>query len=215
MFEMADKLAGRSKDSNEAIAVAGEIVMSGGVLLGIGDEERAADVLYVKGREASREPFVFEGFFAEAHALEVRVVDLDFRGAEIREVEEAVPVDLGGSHAFIDRAVRGAFVGGVHFEDGIGGAGRRINDWIPAGDGAVFRSKDEDGLLAWGEQKVRRASVENYTRRSRLSARCETGRRNGDDQRAAVLFWRQSVSCAAVQRGGAGVIVRHPPRGRW
>src|SRR6266849_4676958 len=148
------------------------------------------------------------------HALEIGVVDLDFGGAEIGDVEEAVSVDLGGSHALVDRAVRGAFVGVVHFEDGIGGAGWRISAGIPARDGAVFRGKDEDGLrarFAGHEKKVGTATVEDHARWGRLSTGREARRRNGDDQRTTILFWRERVTFAVVEGRGAGVVVRHPP----
>src|SRR5260370_4877667 len=145
MLEVADVLAAWREQLDEAEAIAADGVVPRGVLLGIGDEERAADVLNVEGRETAGDAFRttivalaitvavgIEGIFADVHALEVRVVDLDLGGAEIGDVEEAVPVDLGGSHALVDRSVRGAFVGVVHFEDGIGGAGWRINARIPA-----------------------------------------------------------------------------------
>src|SRR5258708_3192996 len=145
MLEVADVLAAWREQLDEAEAIAADGVVPRGVLLGIGDEERASNVLNVEGSETAGDAFCtmivaaaitvavgIEGIFAEVHALEVGVVDLDFGGAEIGDVEEAVPVDLGGSHAFVDRAVRGAFVGVVHFEDGIGGAGWRINAGIPA-----------------------------------------------------------------------------------
>src|ERR1700682_1141770 len=202
MLEMADKLTGRSKDSNEAIAVAGDIVMSRGVLLGVGDEERAANVLHVEGREAARKPLVFEGLFAEVHALEVRVIDLDFGGAEIRDVEEAVPVDLGGSHAFVDPAVGSSSIGIVHLKNCI----MEIDARVPARDRAIFGRKDENGLLTRSKEEVRRTAIENDPGGSRLSARRRTlGSGNGDHK------WWDGVGLAIIESGGTGVVVADPP----
>lgn len=52
MLEMTDVPAAGSKDLDESESGAGDIVVSGAILLGVGDENAAADVLNIKGREA-------------------------------------------------------------------------------------------------------------------------------------------------------------------
>src|SRR6266481_3077135 len=63
MLEMGDVPSSGSKDLNEAQAVACHVIVSGGVLLGISDEEAAADVLNVERCEATGDIFVAKGLF--------------------------------------------------------------------------------------------------------------------------------------------------------
>src|SRR5260370_11495925 len=60
------------------------------------------------------------------------------------------------------------------------------------------------------EEKVRRSSVEVHSRWGRLRTRRESRRRNRDDQRTTILFWREGVTLAVVQGRGAGVVVADP-----
>ena len=66
--------------------------MPGSILLGIGDEERAADIPNVERREAVGNAFNFKSVSIKVHALKVCVIDLDFRGTEIGNVEKFVAV---------------------------------------------------------------------------------------------------------------------------
>src|ERR1700737_4676824 len=52
MLKVSDVLARGREDLDKAIAVAGHIIVPSCILLGVGDEEASADVLYVEGREA-------------------------------------------------------------------------------------------------------------------------------------------------------------------
>src|SRR5260370_28712200 len=101
VLEVADVLAGGCEQFDEAKAIAADGIVAESVLFSVGDEECAAYVLHVEGSEAARESFVFEGVFAGAHALEVRVVDFNFAGTDIRDIEESLPIDLCSSHAFV------------------------------------------------------------------------------------------------------------------
>jgi hypothetical protein len=110
--------------------------------------------LNVEGREAVRDSLGFEGVFIKTHALEISVIDFDFRGTEIRDVEKFVAVDFAGGRTFVDGAVRGAVIGVVNDENGVLSA-------VPAGDGSIFRGKDEVSGLARSNQKIGRAAIEN------------------------------------------------------
>src|SRR6266850_350071 len=145
MLKMPDVLAGSREDFNETETVAGDVIVAGSVLLGVGDEKRAADILNIERREAARDALPtavvmaviaiavgIECILAKVHGLETGVIDFDSRGTEIRNVEETLTVDLSGRSAFIDGAIRGTVIGIVHFEYGIGDARWRINARIPA-----------------------------------------------------------------------------------
>src|SRR5712664_3471637 len=118
MLKMTDVLAGSREDFNETETVAGDVIVLRRVLLGIGDEKRAADVLDVERREAARDALPIavvmaviliaigiESVFTKANALESCVVDFYFSGTEIRDVEEPLSVDLPGRCAFVDGAI--------------------------------------------------------------------------------------------------------------
>src|SRR5882724_3608088 len=143
MLEVPDVLAGSREDFNETETVAGHVVVAGSVLLRIGDEKRAADVLDIERREAARDALPtavvmavtliaiwIERVFTKLNALESHVVDFHFSGTEIRDVEEAVSIDFTARHAFIDGAIRGTVIGIVNDEDGVLSA-------IPAGDRSI------------------------------------------------------------------------------
>jgi len=102
---MADMLAGRSKDFDEPETVTCDVIMPRGVLLGVSDEESAADVLNIERSEAARNSFGFERLFTKGYWLEIGVIDFDAGLAEIGDVQEAVSVDLPARCAFIDGAI--------------------------------------------------------------------------------------------------------------
>src|SRR5712691_1315091 len=188
MLKMADVPAGRREDFNEAETVTGDIIVPGGVLLGVGDEESATDVLNIERREAVGNFLGFERLFSKAHALEVGVIDFNSRGTEIGNVEKFVAVDFAGGCAFVDGAVRGAVIGVVNDEYGVLSA-------IPAGDRSVFRGKDEVSGFAGRNQKIRGAAIENDACGSRLGSRRRTiRRRNRHDQ-------GNNVACAIIESG--------------
>ena len=55
MLKVTDVLAGSREDFDETETVAGDVIVAGSVLLRIGDEKGAADVLDVERREAARD----------------------------------------------------------------------------------------------------------------------------------------------------------------
>jgi len=92
VLEVADVLAGRSEEFDEAEAGAPHGIVPRPVLLGVGNEERATDVLNVERREPARDSFSvtvviaiavgIESIFAEMDALEIGVVNFHFSGTE-------------------------------------------------------------------------------------------------------------------------------------
>src|SRR5882757_2108875 len=154
MLKTADVLSGGRIDFGETQTVARHIIVSGGVLLGIGDKERAADVLDVERSKTTRNFLGIEGIFAKVHTFKIRVVDLDFCGTEIRYIEKFVAIDFAGGCAFVDGTIRGTVIGIVDNQDGILSA-------VPAGDGSIFCGKDEAGGFAGSNQKIRGAAIEN------------------------------------------------------
>src|SRR6266851_1042683 len=157
MFEVGEVSSGRCEDFDKAQTRAGDVIMPGGVLLRVSDEEGAADVLNVEGGKAARKSLVFEGIYAREHALEVGVIDFDFGGAEIRDVEKFLAVDFADGRAFVDRTVGTASVGIVDFQNSISG----VDAGVPAGDGAILGDKDENGPLSRSEEKVGWTTIEN------------------------------------------------------
>src|SRR5438132_2017162 len=130
ILEMADVLAGWREEFNEAKTVTGNVIVAGGVLLRVSDEERAADILNVEGREAVRNFLGIEGIFTEIHALERGVINFDSRSTEVRDVKKFVAIDFSGGCAFVDGAIRGAVIGVIDDEDGVLSA-------VPAGNRSI------------------------------------------------------------------------------
>src|SRR5437867_315974 len=222
MLKMADMLAGRSKDFDEPETVTCDVIMPRGVLLGVSDEESAADVLNIERSEAARNSFSFERLFTKGYWLEIGVIDFDAGLAEIGDVQEAVSVDLPARCAFIDGAIGPALFGVVDFQDGVDGRRRRargeVGAGIPAGDGTVFRDKDENGglagLCALIQDEIGGAAVKDHSRRSGLCTGGKTGRRDDDkvSRNAAGLGEDVDGIAAAIEEaGGAGVVVADPP----
>src|SRR5438445_13001730 len=102
MLEMADIPSGRRENLNETKTVTGDVIVPGGVLLGVGYKECAADVLNIERREAVWNFLGNESFFAQIHALEVGVIDFDFRGAAISEIKRFVDIDFDGDFALVN-----------------------------------------------------------------------------------------------------------------
>src|SRR6267154_6807939 len=164
MLKTADVLSGGRIDFGETQTVARHIIVSGGVLLGIGDKERAADVLDVERSKTTRNFLGIEGIFAKVHTFKIRVVDLDFCGTEIRYIEKFVAIDFARGCAFVDGAIRGAVIGVV--DDGHG-----ILSASPAGDRSIFGCKNEGSRFAGSNQKISGAAVEHDARWSREGSR--------------------------------------------
>src|SRR6478736_16350 len=96
MLEMTDVPAAGSKDLDESKSGASDVVVSGAILLGVSDENAAADVLNIKGRKALAVAIAVqvERIIAEVHAFESRVVDFHSSGSEIGDVKEFVAVNF-------------------------------------------------------------------------------------------------------------------------
>lgn len=76
--------------------------MFGGILLGVGDKEASANILYVEGSKFARNAVVVKGLFRKLNFREVRVVHFDLAGPEIGYIEEASPVDVTGRVALVN-----------------------------------------------------------------------------------------------------------------
>src|SRR6266849_1510431 len=132
---------------DEAAARAGDVVVLLRVLLGIGHEEIAVEVLDAERREARGDHRIGEAAVGrgagEGAAGGVGAVDLDRAGAEIgREQEHAMHIDAGGE-ALVDGAVGGVGDGRiVDGDDRVAGRGEAAG---PGGDRAVLGGEDEAG----------------------------------------------------------------------
>src|SRR5882724_1332752 len=119
MLKMADVFAGGREDFDEAKTVTGDVIVAGGVLLGVSDEQDSADILNVEWREPARNSFSitpviaiavsFERIVAEVYGFEICVIDFHAALAEIGEIQETVAVDLAARRAFVDGAIGTAF----------------------------------------------------------------------------------------------------------
>src|SRR5271168_4972310 len=65
VLKMADVVTIGLVKFNETIAFAGHVIMLGGVLLGVGDEECSANVLDVEGSEVARNRVIVKQFFRD------------------------------------------------------------------------------------------------------------------------------------------------------
>ena len=116
---MALELAAGAEDVHEAQAFTRYVVVAQRILLGVSDEEAAADILDVKGSESAGSALVFESFFAEMHTVKVCVVDFDAAAAEVCDVKIALARDVAGSHALINRATVGTLIRVVYFQNSV------------------------------------------------------------------------------------------------
>src|SRR6266513_5028599 len=119
MLEVADVPAGWREEFNETEAVTGDVIVAGGVLLGVGDKQRATDILNVERRKAVRNLLGFKSIFTKIHSLKVGAVDFDSPGTEVRDVKKFVAIDFAGGCAFVDGAIRGTVIGIVDNEDSV------------------------------------------------------------------------------------------------
>ena len=224
VLEAALEFTGGAEDIDETEAVATDGIVASCILLSVSDEEAAADVLDIEGREANGDAIVIEGFFAEIYPLEIGVVDFDAAGAEVGDVKEPFAIDFAGSHSLVDCTVRRALIRVVYFQNGVWRrrltAGNKVYGGIPAGDGAVFGGKDKDGRFAGGrafiEEEISRAAIEYNAGGSgwRAGSGESRGRDNDEVAGAAVGFDEDvdRVSVAVVQSGGTGIVISNPPR---
>jgi hypothetical protein len=169
MFQAILKFPLGTENVDETEAGTADGIVSGSILLGVSDKQAAAYVLDIKGREASGNTVAVEGAAIELYAVKTGVINLDGGISEIRDIKESIPTDFAGSHSLVDRTVRRAVMRVVYLQNGIGGrraaAREKVYKGIPAGDGAVFSGKDEDGGFSrWRasiEEEVSRAAIEH------------------------------------------------------
>src|SRR6266566_5264939 len=99
MLEVADVPTTGREDFDEPETITGDVIVSSGVLLGIGYKECAADVLNIEWREAVGDFLGFERLFSKAHALEVGGIDevREFAGRNQKIRGAAIENDACGS----------------------------------------------------------------------------------------------------------------------
>lgn len=150
VLQVPDVSASGSKDFDESKPGPRDIIVFRRVLLGISDEDAAANVLNIKGREALPSTVVVavmaiiavaiavqsERIIAQVDAFEGRVVDFDFAGAEIGDVKEFVAVDLSRRCAFVNGALCRSVVGFIHLEFRVWSRG-------PRGDRSILRRENK------------------------------------------------------------------------
>src|SRR5205814_8643440 len=88
-------------------------------------------------------------------------------------------INLAGRCTFVDGSIRGTVIRVVDDEDGILSA-------VPAGDRSVFRGEDEVSRFAGSNEKIRRATIENDARGSRLGSRRRAIRRRNGEVTSAI-----------------------------
>ena len=106
MLKVTDIPAGGLEKLNKTEAITGHVIVTGRILLGIGDEENATDVLNIERRKTVGNSLGFESIITKEHTLELCVVDFDASLAEIGDVEKFVAVDFAGGCTFIDGTIR-------------------------------------------------------------------------------------------------------------
>src|SRR5262249_59790888 len=129
-----DEVPGEVEHIDEAVARPRHVVCHAPVLLGVGDEELAADILDAEGGKTDQVGGGVgvgegaEGAHPQGDGVEVGVEDVDGAAAEVGGVEEASAGGGGDRQPLVDRA--GCDVGGGQLEYGRVAA-------VPTGDGAV------------------------------------------------------------------------------
>src|SRR5258706_7068804 len=163
--------------------------MARSILLGISDEEAAADVLDVEGGEANGNSVIVEGVLIEMYAAEIRVVDLNLAIAEIGDIKETLAIDFARSHSFVDRTIGRALVGVIDFEDGVD-RGRfstsgNIGTGVPSRNRSILGGEhEESGQIrrrTLVQNKIGGAAVEDYAGGRGLGAGREARRGNHDE----------------------------------
>jgi hypothetical protein len=178
--EAADEVAAGVVLIDEAIAKAGNIIVLGGILLGVGDKQRAVEVLDPKGRKVARDRIgpcdrIDDRVRAEVHEMEAGVEDVDGVIVEIaREDKGALR-----SRAQREQLVDGSVAGLVGCDHGVG----RAQAGVPAGDGAILGRKEQGGRCAAaldGDDEAGRGVLDDSVGRGRGSGWAAGGRRDDD-----------------------------------
>src|SRR5262249_51243531 len=115
MFQAILKFPFGTENVDETEAGTTDGIVAGSILLGVSNKQAAAYVLDIKGSEASGNAVAVERVGIELYAVETGVVNLDRGIAEIGDIKESIPIDFAGSHSLVDRTVRRAVIGVVHF----------------------------------------------------------------------------------------------------
>src|SRR5207248_10033960 len=92
--DAAEEGPARAEPVDEAVALAGHVVVGRGVLFRVRDEDRAAEVLDPKGRVAGGDVRVGERA-RRAHLMEAPVEDVDAAVVEVGRVEEVAARSRG------------------------------------------------------------------------------------------------------------------------
>src|SRR5439155_4583189 len=99
--DATEEVTRRCEHVDEAKALAGDVVLRVSVLLGVGDEERAIDVLDPEWPEARGDPRVDEGA-GWRYQVEVAVEHVHPGVVEVRRVEEVAGSRRGDGEALVD-----------------------------------------------------------------------------------------------------------------
>ena len=110
MLQPRDQPARRSKNIHKPVAIAGDVILSFGVLFGVSHEESSADVLNIEGRKIAMYTIVVERVLAQPHTFEICVVNLDSSAPEVRDVQKALAIDVGAGEPLVNRAVSRAMI---------------------------------------------------------------------------------------------------------
>ena len=145
-----EQVAAGVEDVNEAETLACDVIVLGGVLLGVGDEQetlrgaRQRESLDPEGSESLGELGIGECARGESHLLERAVEHVNLAGVEVRGEQEVGSTTVRQCQALVNRAGAAVWIGlgrVVNLQDrGIetcGAAG------IPAGDRTVLSGEDE------------------------------------------------------------------------
>src|ERR1700688_4214201 len=114
-----------------------------------------------------------EVFLGQLHNVKRIVINIHTTFVEVCRVQKGLAIDEGAGQP----RVAGSIGGFDHNH-----SKRRSHSWIPSRNRSIIRGEEENGWLAWGQQKVCLTAVEDSaswcTRWGLLVSRI--GRRNGD-----------------------------------
>jgi hypothetical protein len=191
VLQPLQQLALRREFVHESEARKIEVVVLGGVLLGIGHIQIPIDLLHVEWSKTVRDFFVSEGlilpFSSKTHGMEVGVVHFDTRSTDIRDVKEkwSTSCHLRDGRTFVNSTGGSSGICGViHYHECIVRKIIRIDTRTPSHDRAVFgdKRKHGGGCFTIRHKRKPRCCRENNAGRSSRAVSIRVERRNIHNQ---------------------------------
>src|SRR5438093_7940456 len=136
---MPKQIAANIEHIDEATAGAMNIILSFGILLGIGHKNFAIEIADAEWSITCRKVGVDEAI--GSHLMKIFIEGVDAARMKIRRIQEIVTVGDAERCAFVNGVANAPVCSVIHGDNSV----RRIQRRVPTRDGTVFTYKNENG----------------------------------------------------------------------